>query len=85
MHINDLIESYRQKALARKGPIQCRACECEILPEKRRGRPRLTCTTCDLMQAAAALAWLDPKTCQWCRIEFRSARNNAKFCSDSCR
>jgi len=85
MRIEDLIESYRQKALAPRGPRQCRGCGCEILPAKGRGRPRLTCVTCDLIQAAAALTWLDPRVCQCCGIDFRPERNAAKFCSNHCR
>jgi predicted nucleic acid-binding Zn ribbon protein len=83
MRIQDLIEEARQKALLPRGPTQCRVCQCEIPPEKRRGPPRLTCETCDLFQRAALHPL--PRHCEQCGKEFWPDRDAARFCSDRCR
>lgn len=79
------IETIRQEVLAARGGIQCRICTREIQQEKRRGRPRLTCDLCAVFQAATAMVPYHPRICQQCGIEFRPARDVAKFCSDGCR
>jgi hypothetical protein len=83
MRIQDLIEKARQKALALRGPTQCRVCQCEIPPEKRRGPPRLTCETCALFQIVASRPL--PRQCEHCKAEFWPERDAARFCSDGCR
>jgi hypothetical protein len=83
MRIQDLIEKARQKALAPRGSTQCRVCQCGILPEKRRGPPRLICETCALFQVAASHPL--PRHCEQCKAEFWPERNVARFCSNECR
>jgi hypothetical protein len=83
MHIQDLIEEARQKALAPRSPTHCRACRCEIPVEKRQGPPRLTCETCALFQRAASRPV--PRHCEQCGKEFWPERDAARFCSDRCR
>ncbi len=83
MHIQDLIEEARQKALAPRRPTQCRVCQCEIPVEKRQGPPRLTCKTCALFQMTASRPL--PRHCEHCRTEFWPERDAARFCSDQCR
>jgi hypothetical protein len=85
VRIWDPIENARQEAFAQRGPAKCRVCRCEISPEKRRGRPRLTCVTCDVFQTAVAMIPPEPRSCEWCRVDFRPQRDTARFCSDACR
>lgn len=85
MRFPDHIEKLYQEFLARRGPAKCRVCLCEILPEKRRGRPRLTCITCDVYQAALVMVSPEPRPCEWCGVDFRPQRDVTRFCSDACR
>lgn len=85
MRLSGHIEKLYQEFLAQRGAAQCKVCQCEIPPEKRPGRPRLTCITCDVYQAALAMIPPDPKPCEWCGIDFRPQRDTARFCSDACR
>jgi hypothetical protein len=71
--------------LARGGPAKCKICQCDIRPENRRGRPRLTCFTCEVYQAALAMVPPEPRPCEWCGVDFRPQRDAARFCSDGCR
>jgi hypothetical protein len=75
----------RQEAFARLRPTKCRVCQGDLEPEKRPGRPRMTCVPCALFQAAAAIIPPEPRPCEWCGVDFRPARKVAKFCSDACR
>jgi hypothetical protein len=81
--IQDLIEEARQKAFLPRGPTQCRLCQCEIPPEKRRGPPRMTCELCDLFQRAASRPL--PRHCEQCGKQLWPERDAARFCSDQCR
>jgi predicted nucleic acid-binding Zn ribbon protein len=85
MRFPDHIEKLYQEFLARRGPTKCRVCQCDIPSEKRRGRPRLTCITCDVYQAALAMVPPEPRPCEWCGVDFRPQRKVARFCSDTCR
>jgi hypothetical protein len=85
MSIDDLFEKARQEAFAYRGAGKCKICQRDIPVEKRPGRPRLTCVTCDVYQAAVALIPPDPIPCHWCGVDFRPHRETARFCSDTCR
>jgi hypothetical protein len=85
MRIDDLFERARQAAFAITGPKNCRVCGCDINLEKRRGRPRLTCTTCSIMsEAAATCAALEATECGQCGVQFAPQRNGVRFCSRKC-
>jgi hypothetical protein len=81
--IEALFEQARLKALAPKTPVQCRVCQRTILPEKRRGPPRLTCERCAIYHVALSLP--RPRQCDYCRTRFWPVRNTARFCSSLCR
>ena len=81
----DDIEKARQEAFARLRPTTCRVCQGDLEPEKRPGRPRMTCVPCEVFQAATALVPPEPRPCEWCRVDFRPARKAARLCSDACR
>ena len=83
MGIQDLIERSRQAASEPRRSTQCRVCQCEILPEARRGPRRLTCEVCAIFQAAASRP--RPRRCERCETEFWPERDVARFCSDQCR
>ncbi len=85
MRFPDHIEQLYQEFLARRGPAKCSVCQCDILPEKRRGRPRRTCTTCEVYQTALAMVPPEPRPCEWCGVDFRPQRDAARYCSDGCR
>jgi hypothetical protein len=81
----DDLEKARQEAFARLRPTKCRVCQGDLEPEKRPGRPRMTCVPCAVFQAATALVPPEPRPCEWCGVDFRPARKAARFCSDACR
>jgi hypothetical protein len=85
VRIEDLFEKARQEAFRSHGPITCKVCDGEIAPEKRRGRPRLTCITCSVVEAAAKAIPPDPQKCERCGLVFQPQRKVARFCSDRCR
>lgn len=83
MDIWALIDAARQGAPAARAPTKCRICQCDIAPESRRGRPRLTCGSCAVFQAAALHP--RPRQCERCKKEFWPEREVARFCCDGCR
>ena len=85
MSIWDDLAKARHEAFARLRPTTCRVCQGDLEPEKRPGRPRMTCVPCAVFQAAAAIIPPEPRPCEWCGVDFRPARKAAKFCSDVCR